>query len=142
MFKDIYPSINNESNVGRAFEELLPKHGLTRNDIFLITKIPPECYEKVRTTECVYTCLSNLRTNYIDFCLLLWPGSRDLDPSDCVHPEIRTQAWNNLTDLQEEGCIKHMGVCNFSCNQLKSLLAESDRTRPVLLQVRLVNCQK
>jgi 2,5-diketo-D-gluconate reductase A len=30
---------NNERDLGQAFKELLPKHNLTRNDIFITTKI-------------------------------------------------------------------------------------------------------
>jgi diketogulonate reductase-like aldo/keto reductase len=30
---------NNEKDLGKAFKEILPKHNLTRNDIFITTKI-------------------------------------------------------------------------------------------------------
>lgn len=85
----------NERNLGEAFKVLLPKHNLTRNDIFITTKfgkcfklngainltltspkVPSTAYKTEADYEkLVRESLRNLQTDYIDMFLIHWPGA-------------------------------------------------------------------
>jgi diketogulonate reductase-like aldo/keto reductase len=59
---------NNEKDLGNAFKELLPRHNLTRNDIFITTKICKLSFDRV----------SDRKVNFISQFL---PRSTKLKPT-------------------------------------------------------------
>ncbi len=72
--------------------------------------------------------LQNLRTDYIDLMIVHWP--------DPVVPYEET--FGALNRLKEEGCIRHIGVSNFSLEQLQRALRCAD-VEALQLQFSMVN---
>lgn len=66
----------NEADLGEAFKELLPKYNLTREDIFITTKLIPSTKHKTEADyeALVQQSLTNFQTTYIDLFLIHWPG--------------------------------------------------------------------
>lgn len=104
----------NEAEVGRAIEA----SGVDRGEVFLTTKVKgyPEMLEHDQLIESVENSLLRLGTDYVDLLLVHW--------------------WNPLADMNEtfealnhlvdRGKVRHIGVSNFSVDQLRAAMAVSD----------------
>jgi diketogulonate reductase-like aldo/keto reductase len=124
----------NEKHLGNAFQKLLPKHGLSRGDIFITTKFVPsvEYRTEVDYRKLVETSLKNLQTDYLDMMLLHWPGVYGAPKDEVV--KIRHNAWNCLSKFKDEGLIRSIGVSNFLIRHLEAMKDECDVV-PALNQV-------
>ena len=113
-FIDTAPAYNNgiaEDYVGRVVQDM----GI-RDKVHIVTKCGTEfingkyvrsCEPAAILRECD-TSLRNLRTDYIDLYLIHWP--------DASVPIEATMA--TLLHLKEQGKIRHIGVSNFSKEQI------------------------
>ena len=81
----------NEADMGRALRELLPQHGLTRDDVFIISKLDPADHGPRALDGCLRS-LDQLGCGPIDLFLLHWPGTGGLDAGD-----TRNASNNGLT---------------------------------------------
>lgn len=124
----------NEKHLGNAFKELLPKHGLTREDIFITTKFVPsaEYVTEVDYRKLVKTSLKNLQTDYLDMMLLHWPGVYGAPQEEII--KYRHNAWNALSKFKEEGLIRSIGVSNFLIRHLDAMMRDCEVV-PALNQV-------
>jgi diketogulonate reductase-like aldo/keto reductase len=127
---------SNEGDLGAAFKELLPKHNLKREDIFITTKFVPSVNYKTEEDylKLVQESLKNLQTNYLDLMLLHWPGVYGLSNHSKEVIRYRHNAWKALSKFHKEGLIRNIGVSNFLIKHLVALKKECDVV-PVLNQV-------
>uniref|UniRef100_A0A671TKX5 Zgc:101765 n=1 Tax=Sparus aurata TaxID=8175 RepID=A0A671TKX5_SPAAU len=123
----------NEADLGRALKELLPKHGLTREDVFITSKLGPKDQGE-RAMQGALHSLAQLDLGYIDLYLIHWPGSQGLLVSDQRNPGNRAQSWAALEELHAEGKLKAIGVSNYTPAHMRELL-QSCRVPPAVLQV-------
>lgn len=114
---DTAQSYGNEEQLGNA----LKKAGISREEVFLTTKIRPHFYADC-TRQSVLDSLEKLQTDYIDLVLLHQPFG-----------DVYT-AWRDLEGLYEEGKIKAIGVSNFYTDRLVDL-AYFAKIRPMVDQV-------
>ena len=77
--------------------------------------------------EALLDSLKKLQLDYIDLYLMHWPV-----------PAIDhyVEAWKGMIELQKEGLIKSIGVCNFQIHHLQRLIDETGVT-PVIKQIEL-----
>lgn len=113
-FIDTAPAYNGgiaEDYVGRVVQKM----GI-RDKVYIVTKCGTEfingkyvrsCAPSVILRECE-TSLRNLRTDYIDLYLIHWP--------DASVPIAETM--ETLNNLKQQGKIRHIGVSNFSREQI------------------------
>lgn len=92
----------NEEEVGNAIK----KSGVSREDIFLTSKVWIEHYGYEECKKSVLESLKKLKTDYIDLMLLHQPFGDTYG------------AWKGLTELYSEGKIKAIGVSNFGPDRL------------------------
>jgi len=113
----------NEEFLGQAFKELLPKHNLTRKDIYITTKIVPSTKYKTEADyeALVRQSLTNFQTTYIDLFLIHWPGVIDLPKTSPEVITYRHGAWKALSKFQSDGHIRSIGVSNFMVKHLEAL---------------------
>jgi diketogulonate reductase-like aldo/keto reductase len=119
--------------VGEALQILKEKHNIQRGDLFIQTKYTPIGgqdltkplpYDKhspiaTQVATSVDTSLKNLRTTYLDSCLLHSP---------LATIALTVQAWRALGALQDAGTVRTIGVSNtYDVRVLRSLAEE----RPV-----------
>lgn len=109
---------NNEEGTGKGIQNGIKTAGITRDDIFVTTKLFPG-YKQWGASEKTYeqsiktlkTQLKNLRLDYVDLYLIHAPLS-----------ELRLEQWNALVYLKEAGLAKHIGVSNYNEERIKEIL--------------------
>ncbi|KAM6949286.1 aldo-keto reductase [Aplochiton taeniatus] len=123
----------NEAELGRALKELMPKYGLTREDIFITSKLGPKD-QGVRALEGALYSLDQLGLDYIDLYLIHWPGTQGLPVGDQRNPGNRAQSWASLEELHALGRLRAIGVSNYTPRHLNQLL-QGCKVPPAVLQV-------
>ena len=108
---DTAAAYKNEDGVGKA----LASAGLPRDELFITTKLWND--DQKRPRDALMESLEKLQLDYLDLYLMHWPV-----------PAIDhyVSAWQGMIDLQKEGLIKSIGVCNFQVNHLQRLIDETD----------------
>ncbi|KAF3836943.1 hypothetical protein F7725_004407, partial [Dissostichus mawsoni] len=118
----------NEADLGRVLKELLPKNGLTREDVFITSKLGPKDQGRERWKE------PSLDLGYIDLYLIHWPGTQGRVVNDQRNPGNRAESWAALEKLHAQGKLKAIGVSNYTPAHMRELI-QSCKIPPALLQV-------
>ncbi|KAL0994110.1 hypothetical protein UPYG_G00117870 [Umbra pygmaea] len=124
----------NEADLGCALLDLMPKHKLTRADIFLISKLSPADMGPKAREGCARSLEMLGLGGYIDLYLIHWPGTEGLDPNDERNTQHRAQSWTVMEELHASGKFRAIGVSNYCPRHLTQLL-ETCTVRPAVLQV-------
>jgi 2,5-diketo-D-gluconate reductase B len=74
-----------------------------REDVFLVTKVWPSDFSHDDVVRKTRESLRQLRTDYVNLLLMHWP-SQDVPLEETL---------GAMTELKEEGRVKHIGVSNF-----------------------------
>ncbi|KAJ0055842.1 hypothetical protein NL108_013822 [Boleophthalmus pectinirostris] len=123
----------NEADLGRALKELLPKYALTREDVFITSKLGPKD-QGAGAMERALRSLSELDVGWIDLYLIHWPGTQGLDVTDQRNPSNRAASWAALEELHSQGKLKAIGVSNYTPTHMRELM-KSSKVPPAVLQV-------
>lgn len=115
---DTAQSYFNEEEVGAAIR----KSGISREDIFLTSKVWVEHYGYEETRKSVEESLRKLQTDYLDLMLLHQPFNDYYG------------AYRALEDMYEEGMLKAIGVSNFYPDRLVDL-ASFTKIPPMVNQI-------
>lgn len=122
--------------IGKAIR----KSGVTRDKLFLSTKVNPVWQVKNKVRECVEMQLKNFGVDYFDLVLLHWPVT-----------ECYLDNWKELEKLYKEGICRAIGVANCHQHHLESISGISDivpavnqiEVHPLLTQKSLIGyCQE
>lgn len=117
---DTAQSYFNEEEVGNA----IVKSGVSREEIFLTSKVWIEYYGYEECRKSVLESLRKLKTDYIDLMLLHQPFSDYYG------------AYRALEDLYDEGKIKAIGISNFYPDRMVDL-ASFTRIKPMINQIEI-----
>ena len=121
---DTAEAYGNEEAVGNA----IIKSGVSRKELFLVTKVNFRSYENTRET--VEASLKKLKTDYLDLALLHWPFGNYYT------------AWRELEKLYQNGTIRAIGVSNFDPDRLIDLI-EFNQVPPAVDQIEThLLCQR
>ena len=115
---DTAQSYFNEEEVGSAIE----KSGVSRDEIFLTTKVWLEHYGYENARESVLESMKKLKTDYLDLVLLHQPFSDAYG------------AYRALEQLYEEGVVRAIGISNFYVDRMVDF-ASFNRIKPMVNQV-------
>ena len=107
----------NEKAVGRAMK----KSGVSREEIFLETKLWPAFYEQ---PDAVEKTLERLDTDYIDLLLIHQPAGHYI------------AGYKLMEKAYKEGKVKAIGLSNFSQSQIREIL-DICEVKPVVLQTEV-----
>ncbi len=118
---DTASAYENEEGVGRAIR----KSGISREDIFLATKVwnTEQGYDE--TLRAFEKSLQRLQTDYVDLYLIHWP----------VKSKYK-ETYKAMELLYKSGRAKAIGVCNFSLEQLEDIMQHTDYI-PAINQVEM-----
>ena len=108
----------NEREVGMAVRDAV-KNGLSRNEIFVTTKIYPTQFGDPQ--KAIEESLAKLDLGYVDLLLLHHPGNGDV------------AAYRALEKAVEEGAVRSIGLSNWYIKELTEFLPQVD-VIPALVQ--------
>lgn len=110
----------NEEEIGRAVREEIAAGTVTREELFVTTKIYPGS-DMENPEEAIQGCLDRLDIGYVDMMLLHHP-----DPND-------VKAYKAMEEFAADGKIRSIGLSNWYVEELEEFLPQVD-TVPALVQ--------
>ena len=134
----------NENEVGEAMQEVFRKGIVTRENMFVTTKLWNNNHRPDRVPRAFEASRKRLGLDYLDLYLMHTPFAfkpgDDQDPRDASGNPIYDEGvrlpdtWNAMERLVENGSCKAIGVSNFTIEQTEEIL-RSARIKPAVLQV-------
>ncbi|EHM71268.1 aldo/keto reductase [Staphylococcus pettenkoferi] len=115
----------NEQAVGEGIQEALQESDLTREDLFVTSKLWLTDYGRGNVEAAYIDSLKKLGLDYLDLYLMHWPGTDEA---------VMVDTWHGMEDLYKGTNVRNIGVCNFEPEQLEALLAQVS-IKPVINQV-------
>jgi len=101
----------NESDVGKA----LKVSDIKREDIFIATKVWNSDQGYDSTLRAFEASLKRLGLSYVDLYLIHWPVQKKI-----------IETWKAMIQLLNNGKVRAIGVSNYSINELKETIQNSD----------------
>ncbi|KAG0227770.1 hypothetical protein BGX31_006848 [Mortierella sp. GBA43] len=123
----------NEVAIGNSLKQILDQNlvpGLTRQDIFLTSKLAPKDQGYDACFQAVQESLRNLQVDYIDLYLIHWPGTAKLKLPDPQNAINRTESWRALEDLYHAKKLRAIGVSNYTLKHLTELVERPHQSQP------------
>ena len=115
----------NEEAMGEGIRQGIQEAGITREDLFITSKVWNADLGYESTIAAYETSLQKIGVDYLDLYLIHWP----------VEGKYK-EAWRALEYLYEQGRVKAIGVCNFQVHHLEDLLKDAN-VKPVINQIEL-----
>lgn len=103
----------NEKELGEA----LKKGKVSREKLFITTKLWNDYQGYDSTKEYFEKSLKNLGTDYLDMFLIHWP---------CEEDDLYIETYKAMEELYKEGRIRAIGVCNFEQHHLEKLMEHTE----------------
>ncbi|MEI4830029.1 aldo/keto reductase [Bacillus sp. FJAT-53711] len=113
----------NEEGVGQGIREGIQQAGISREDVFITSKVWNADLGYESTIAAYETSLNKLGLEYLDLYLIHWP----------VEGKYK-EAWRALETLYKEGRVKAIGVSNFQIHHLEDLMKDAE-IKPMVNQV-------
>ncbi|ULT57529.1 aldo/keto reductase [Neobacillus drentensis] len=113
----------NEEGVGQAIREGLEEAGISREELFVTSKVWNSDLGYESTLAAYETSLKKLGLDYLDLYLIHWPVAGKFK-----------DAWRALETLYKEGRVKAIGVSNFHVHHLEDLMKDAE-IKPMINQV-------
>ena len=136
----------NQKIIGEAIKEILDKGEIKREDLFITSKVwNTKHREDLLIADCKKT-LSELQLDYLDLFLMHWPVSFQQREDDEYMPKDEKgniilervdiiDTWKAIEKCYDMGLAKHIGVSNFSIDQLERLKNADVKYQPYCNQV-------
>ncbi|KTD84046.1 aldo/keto reductase [Paenibacillus etheri] len=115
----------NETGVGQAIKEALQDNNLSREELFVTSKVWTADMGYEETIAAYETSLAKLGLEYLDLYLIHWP----------VKGKYK-ETWRALEALYKEGRVKAIGVSNFQIHHLEDVMKDAE-IKPMVNQVEL-----
>ncbi len=113
----------NEEGVGQGIKEGLQEAGISREDLFVTSKVWNADQGYDSTLEAYQASLKKLNLDYLDLYLIHWP----------VKGKYK-DTWRALERIYHEGRVRSIGVSNFHVHHLKDLF-QGSTIKPMINQV-------
>ncbi|WP_019154101.1 aldo/keto reductase [Robertmurraya massiliosenegalensis] len=113
----------NEEGVGEGIRKGLVEAGITREELFVTSKVWNADLGYEATLAAYEASLQRLGLDYLDLYLIHWP----------VEGKYK-DAWRALETLYKDGKVKAIGVSNFQVHHLEDLMKDAE-IKPMINQV-------
>ena len=115
---------DSEKFTGKAINQLLTEGRISRDELFITTKIDNEQQYSGDIEQAVDDALQTLRLEYLDCMLLHWPL-----------PNKYIDNWDKLTSVYKKGKVKSIGFANMQERHLDKLIACGAKEIPHIIQI-------
>lgn len=115
----------NEEGVGQGIKEAIEENGISREDIFITSKVWNADLGYQSTLDAFELSLKKLGLDYLDLYLIHWPVEGKY-----------IESWKALETLYKAGKVKAIGMSNFQIHHLQDVL-EIAEIKPMVNQVEL-----
>ncbi|RXZ81639.1 aldo/keto reductase [Paenibacillaceae bacterium] len=113
----------NEESVGRGIREAIQESGVSREELFITSKVWNADQGYDATLAAYETSLQKLGLDYLDLYLIHWPSEGKY-----------TDTWRALEKLYNDGRVRAIGVSNFHIHHLQDVLQDAV-IKPMVNQV-------
>lgn len=133
----------NERAVGQAIKKTIVEDKVTREDLFIVSKLWNTCHKPDLVRASLKKSLEDLGLQYLDLYLIHWPiglkEGGDFIPKDekgnVLFSDVDfVDTWQAMEDCVDEGLVKYIGLSNFNSEQIQRIL-DVARIKPVINQV-------
>ncbi|XP_055909029.1 aldose reductase-related protein 2 [Eupeodes corollae] len=142
---DCAPVYLNEKVIGRVLKSWIDSGKLTREELFITTKLPPPALKAEVVEHVLKNSLADLQLSYVDLYLVHVPFGIMFDAakSEFVRDEngvvmdLTTDhlaIWKSMEAVLEKGLTKSIGLSNFNKNQIQRIL-DNCKVPPANLQI-------
>lgn len=108
-----------EAAVGKAVGEMIRDGEIRREELFIQSKLAPDCHGGAKTQRCLEESLKQTGLEYLDAYLIHWPVPRHLEDA---YREKNLESWKVMEDYCRAGKVRALGVCNFLERHLLDIL--------------------
>jgi len=115
----------NEEGVGQALAEAMQQYGVSREELFVTSKVWNSDQGFQTTLDAFDVSLKKLGLDYLDLYLVHWP----------VKGKYK-ETWKALEQIYKSGKVRAIGVSNFHVHHLEDLLADAEVV-PAVDQIEL-----
>ena len=134
----------NENEIGQAISDAIKNNELTRNDLWITSKLWNNRHKKDVIQSSIEISLTNLNLDYLDLYLIHWPVALKYEVnypqngSEMVSlNEIPlSETWQEMISLKNKNLTKHIGVSNFSIKKINQI-TEDTGVLPAVLQLEM-----
>lgn len=141
---DCAPIYQNEPEVGKAIAESLVGNIVSRQDLWLTSKLWNDAHAPDRVRLALEKTLADLHVEYLDLYLIHWPVAfkpgvlfpRRGEDYIALDEQAIGLTWKALEDCVAQGLARNIGVCNFSVHKLDALCRQAS-IRPAMNQIEL-----
>lgn len=131
----------NENEVGQAIREKIADGKVTREEIYVTTKLWPTFFARDQVVPACKESLANLGLDYVDLYLIHWPigmrytkkSERRLENLEGTDDDF-IEAYKGLEECVRLGLVRSIGISNFNSVQTDRILAVAT-IKPVVNQV-------
>ena len=134
----------NEKQVGQAIREAIETGSISRNDLFITTKLWNNNHQPERVQPAIKASSDRLQVESIDLYLMHTPYAfrpgDDQDPRDqngnVIYDEGTTlmNTWRAMENLVDRGMCKAIGISDVGLDQLREVF-EQARIKPSVVQI-------
>ncbi len=136
----------NEHLIGPVLNRTMAELGLSRDEVFVISKVWNDAHDPEDAIASVHKSLADLGLDYLDALLIHWPfpntherfaapDARNPTSRPYIHAEYMT-LYRALEGLVDEGLVRHLGVSNMTIPKLRLVLRDA-RIPPAINEMEL-----
>lgn len=134
----------NEAEIGSAIREKIAEGAVTREELFVVTKLWNTFHEKHLVVPTCKKSLENFGLDYIDQYLIHWPvAQKTVGELNVSFPFSNAygidydyvETWKGMEECVKLGLTKGIGLSNFNSKQIERVL-NAATIKPVVNQVR------
>lgn len=124
----------NESDIGRVIRSSISKGSISREDIYVTSKISPYEQGTEKAREACENICKRLDVGYVDLVLIHWPAAAKVPLQSTENARKRRETWQAMEEYHSKGHFKALGVSNYELSHLKELLEYCD-VKPLVNQI-------
>ncbi|GJQ78285.1 hypothetical protein Trydic_g22127 [Trypoxylus dichotomus] len=129
----------NEEVIGKVLKSWFDTGKLSREDVFVTTKLNPTTMDPATVEECLKESLRKLQLDYVDLYLIHFPITiaKDENGEAYGHPDIDyVDVWKKMEEQYDAGRAKTIGISNFNVKKIDRLL-KNCRIKPASNQIEV-----